>query len=321
MWIEIVAILAGLVLLVVTADRFVAGAAALAQNLGVSTLVIGLTIVGFGTSAPEILVSGMAAFSGNAGLAIGNAIGSNIANIGLILGVTALIVPLAIASKTLQREYPIVVGVTMLSFLLMIDGELGFYDGLILLLLLFVVLFYMWKVASRGADEILAAEIEAEMPDEMPTSKAVLWLILGLTGLLIASKLLVWGAVGVAEALGVSDLIIGLTIVALGTSLPELAASIASALKNEPDLAIGNVLGSNLYNLMAVLSIPGLVAPGPVAAEVLTRDMPVMLALTLAIAGIAYSRKGTHRITRVGGVLLLFAYFSYQGWVITSVLH
>ena len=321
MWIEIVAILAGLVLLVVTADRFVAGAAALAQNLGVSTLVIGLTIVGFGTSAPEILVSGMAALSGNAGLAIGNAIGSNIANIGLILGVTALIVPLAIASKTLQREYPIVVGVTMLSFLLVIDGELGFYVGLILLLLLFVVLFYMWKIASRGADEILAAEIEAEMPEEMPTNKAVMWLILGLTGLLIASRLLVWGAVGIAEALGVSDLVIGLTIVALGTSLPELAASIASALKNEPDLAIGNVLGSNLYNLMAVLSIPGLVAPGPVAAEVLTRDMPVMLALTLAIAGVAYSLKGTHRISRVGGVLLLFAYFGYQGWVISSVLH
>lgn len=316
MWIEIIAILTGLMLLVVTADRFVAGAAALAQNLGVSTLVIGLTIVGFGTSAPEILVSGMAAFSGNAGLAIGNAIGSNIANIGLILGLTAVIVPLTIASKTLQREYPIVVGVTLLSFLLVIDGELGFYDGLILLLLLFVVLFYMWKVASRGADEILAAEVEAEMPDEMPTSKAVMWLLLGLTGLLIASKMLVWGAVGIAEALGVSDLIIGLTIVALGTSLPELAASIASALKNEPDLAIGNVLGSNLYNLLAVLSIPGLVAPGPIPAEVLTRDMPVMLALTLAIGGVAYSMKGTHRISRVGGVLLLLAYFAYQGWII-----
>lgn len=320
MWIEIVAILTGLVLLVVTADRFVAGAAALAQNLGVSTLVIGLTIVGFGTSAPEILVSGMASFSGNAGLAIGNAIGSNIANIGLILGVTALIVPLTIASKTLQREYPIVVGVTLLSFLLVIDGELGFYDGLILLLLLFVVLFYMWKVASRGADEILAAEVEAEMPDEMPTSKAVMWLILGLAGLLIASKLLVWGATGIAVALGVSDLIIGLTIVALGTSLPELAASIASALKNEPDLAIGNVLGSNLYNLMAVLSIPGLVAPGPIAAEVLTRDMPVMLALTLAIGGVAYSMKGTHQISRFSGILLLLAYCGYQGWIITSVV-
>lgn len=320
MWIEIAAILAGLALLVVTADRFVAGAAALAQNLGVSTLVIGLTIVGFGTSAPEILVSGMAAISGNPGLAIGNAIGSNIANIGLILGVTAVIIPLTIASKTLQREYPIVVGVTLLSLLLVIDGELGFYDGLILLLLLFVVLFYMWKVASRGADEILAAEIEAELPEEMTTNKAVLWLTLGLIGLLIASKLLVLGAVGIAERLGVSDLIIGLTIVALGTSLPELAASIASAMKNEPDLAIGNVLGSNLYNLMAVLSIPGLVAPGPVAAEVITRDMPVMLALTLAIGGVAWSLKGTHRISRVGGLLLLLAYCGYQGWIITSVM-
>jgi cation:H+ antiporter len=320
MWIEIAAILAGLALLVVTADRFVAGAAALAQNLGVSTLVIGLTIVGFGTSAPEILVSGMAAISGNPGLAIGNAIGSNIANIGLILGVTAVIVPLTIASKTLQREYPIVVGVTLLSLLLVIDGELGFYDGLILLLLLFVVLFYMWKVASRGADEILAAEIEAELPEEMTTNKAVLWLTLGLIGLLIASKILVLGAVGIAERLGVSDLIIGLTIVALGTSLPELAASIASAMKNEPDLAIGNVLGSNLYNLMAVLSIPGLVAPGPVAAEVITRDMPVMLALTLAIGGVAWSLKGTNRISRVGGLLLLLAYCGYQGWIITSVM-
>ena len=320
MWIEIAAILAGLALLVVTADRFVAGAAALAQNLGVSTLVIGLTIVGFGTSAPEILVSGMAAISGNPGLAIGNAIGSNIANIGLILGVTAVIIPLTIASKTLQREYPIVVGVTLLSLLLVIDGELGYYDGLILLLLLFVVLFYMWKVASRGADEILAAEIEAELPEEMTTNKAVLWLTLGLIGLLIASKILVLGAVGIAERLGVSDLIIGLTIVALGTSLPELAASIASAMKNEPDLAIGNVLGSNLYNLMAVLSIPGLVAPGPVAAEVITRDMPVMLALTLAIGGVAWSLKGTHRISRVGGLLLLLAYCGYQGWIITSVM-
>lgn len=321
MWTEIIAILAGLMLLVVTADRFVAGAAALAQNLGVSTLVIGLTIVGFGTSAPEILVSGIASFSGNPGLAIGNAIGSNIANIGLILGLTAIIVPLTIASKTLRREYPIVLGVSLLSFLLVIDGELGFYDGLILLLLLFVVLFYMWKVASSGADKILEAEFEAELPDKMPTSQATMWLILGLTGLLIASKMLVWGAVGIAEVLGVSDLIIGLTIVALGTSLPELAASIASALKNEPDLAIGNILGSNLYNLMAVLSIPGLVAPGAVSAEVLSRDMPVMLALTLAIGGIAYSQKGAHCISRFGGVLLLLAYCGYQGWIITSVVH
>ncbi|MEN8214093.1 MAG: calcium/sodium antiporter [Pseudomonadota bacterium] len=320
MWTELAAILGGLVLLVFTADRFVAGAAALAHNFGVSTLVIGLTIVGFGTSAPEILVSGMAALGGNPGLAIGNAIGSNIANIGLILGLTAIIVPLTIASTTLRREYPIVVGVTLLSLLLLIDGELGFHDGLILLLLLFVVLFYMWRVASAGADEVLAAEIESELPEEMPTAKAILWLLLGLAGLLVASKMLVWGAVGIAVRLGVSDLVIGLTIVALGTSLPELAASIASALKNEHDLAIGNVLGSNLYNLLAVLSIPGLVAAGPVSSEVLTRDMPVMLVLTLAIGGVAWSLKGTHRISRVGGVLLLMAYSGYQGWIITSVL-
>lgn len=320
MWIEFTAVLCGLVLLVYTADRFVAGAAALAKNLGVSTLVIGLTIVGFGTSAPEMLVSAMAAGGGNPGLAIGNAIGSNIANIGLILGLTAVIVPLTIASKTLQREYPIVIGVTLLSFLLVLDGQLGFYDGLTLLLLLFVVLYYMWRIASRGADEVLAAEIAAELPEEMSTAKAVMWLSVSLLGLLIASKALVWGAVGIAVWLGVSDLIIGLTIVALGTSLPELAASIASGLKNEPDLAIGNILGSNLYNLLAVLSIPGLIAPGMVAAEVISRDMPVMLALTLAIGGVAYSLKGLHRISRIGGALLLLAYCGYQGWIVSSVL-
>jgi cation:H+ antiporter len=178
----------------------------------------------------------------------------------------------------------------------------------------------MWRIATQGADEVLAAEIAAELPEEMSTTGAVIWLTIGLAGLLIASKALVWGAVGIAVWLGVSDLIIGLTIVALGTSLPELAASIASGLKNEPDLAIGNILGSNLYNLLAVLSIPGLVAPGMVAAEVVNRDMPVMLVLTLAIGGVAYSLKGLHRISRIGGALLLLAYCGYQGWIVYAVL-
>jgi cation:H+ antiporter len=317
---EIVAILAGFALLVWAADRFVIGAAALATNLGVSTLVVGLTVVGFGTSAPEILVSGMAAFDGNPGLAIGNAIGSNITNIGLILGLTALIIPLKVASKTLMREYPLVFAISLLALILLLDQELGRMDGIILASLLVAVLYLMYRIAKRGADATLAREIVAEMPPAMETGKAVLWILVGLCGLLIASKSLVWGAVGIAQWLGVSDLIIGLTIVAIGTSLPELAASIASASKNEADLAIGNVLGSNMYNILAVLSVPGLVAPGAISGDILLRDMPVMLALTLAIAGVAYSRKGTHEIARTDGILLLVGFFAYQGWILFSVL-
>ncbi|MEJ2322013.1 MAG: calcium/sodium antiporter [Gammaproteobacteria bacterium] len=284
---EIVAILSGFALLVWAADRFVLGAAALATNLGVSTLVVGLTVLGFGTSAPEILVSSMAAIDGNAGLAIGNAIGSNITNISLILGVTALVMPLRVASRTLMREYPLLLAISLLSLILLLDQELGRLDGTILIVLLVAVLYLMYRIAKQGADETLAEEIIAEMPPPMKTG---------------------------------NDLIIGLTIVAIGTSLPELAASIASALKNEADLAIGNVLGSNIFNILAVLAVPGLVAPGAIATGILTRDMPVMLALTLAIAGVAYSRRGMHEIARSDGMLLLAAFVAYQGWILWSVL-
>ena len=317
---EIVAILAGFALLIWAADRFVSGAAAIAINLGVSTLVIGLTIVGLGTSAPEILVSAIAAIDGNPGLSIGNAIGSNITNIGLILGITALVMPLSVASRTLMREYPLLLGISLLTMMLLLDQHLGVMDGIILVALLVAVIFLMYRTASQGADAELAKEIIAEMPETMPTGKAVLWLLVGLVGMLIASRLLVWGAVEVARLIGVSDLIIGLTVVAIGTSLPELATTITSALKNEPDLAIGNVLGSNLFNLLAVLPIAGLVAPGDISTEILLRDMPVMLALTLAIAGVAWSRKGTHEIARSDGILLLTGFLAYQGWILYSVL-
>jgi cation:H+ antiporter len=317
---EIVAILAGFALLIWAADRFVSGAAAIAINLGVSTLVIGLTIVGLGTSAPEILVSAIAAIDGNPGLSIGNAIGSNITNIGLILGITALVMPLSVASRTLMREYPLLLGISLLTMMLLLDQHLGVMDGIILVALLVAVIYLMYRTARQGADPELAKEIIAEMPETMPTGKAVLWLLAGLVGMLIASRLLVWGAVEVARLIGVSDLIIGLTVVAIGTSLPELATTITSALKNEPDLAIGNVLGSNLFNLLAVLPIAGLVAPGDISTEILLRDMPVMLALTLAIAGVAWSRKGTHEIARSDGILLLTGFLAYQGWILYSVL-
>lgn len=317
---EIVAILAGFALLIWAADRFVSGAAAIATNLGVSTLVVGLTIVGLGTSAPEILVSAIAAIDGNPGLSIGNAIGSNITNIGLILGITALVMPLSVASRTLMREYPLLLGISLLTMVLLLDQHLGVMDGIILIVLLIGVIYLMYRTARKGADAELAREIIAEMPETMPTAKAVLWLLAGLVGMIIASRLLVWGAVEVARLIGVSDLIIGLTVVAIGTSLPELATSITSALKNEADLAIGNVLGSNLFNLLAVLPIAGLVVPGDISSEIPLRDMPVMLALTLAIAGVAWSRKGTHEIARSDGILLLTGFLAYQGWIVYSVL-
>ncbi|WP_428608107.1 calcium/sodium antiporter [Sedimenticola sp.] len=314
MLLDIAAIITGFTLLVWGADRFVIGASGIASNLGLPPMIIGLTIVGFGTSAPEILVSGMAAMQGNSGLAIGNALGSNIANIGLILGVTALIAPLNVQSQTLRREYPILLAVCIGTLLLMLDGTLGRIDGLILIAGLVAMLIAMVKIGKRSlASDPITAEILDELPEAMSTGKAIFNFSLGLALLLFSSRILVWGAVNIATAYGVSDLVIGLTIVALGTSLPELAASIASALKKEHDIAIGNVIGSNMYNLLAVLAVPGLIAPGPFDPLVLTRDMPMMLGLTLALFIISYGFGGAGRINRFEGTLLVLAFVAYQG--------
>ncbi|MFA7387212.1 MAG: calcium/sodium antiporter [Thiohalobacteraceae bacterium] len=314
-----VALVAGFVFLVWGADRFVLGAAGTARNLGVSPLIIGLTIVGFGTSAPEMLVSVIAAWQGNPGLAVGNAIGSNITNIALILGLTALVAPLATNSRLLRRELPLLL-VTMLAGLaLLIDGELSRLDGVVLMLGLAGLVYWMVRTAltERNGDP-LVSELSEDIPAEMSTPRALTWLAIGLAVLLVSSRILVWGAVGIAEALGVSDLIIGLTIVALGTSLPELAASMASALRGEPDIAIGNVIGSNLFNLLAVLGIPGLIHPLGIGDDVLFRDYPVMLGLTLAMFIMAYGIRGPGRISRLEGGLLLACYFGYQTLVYFS---
>ncbi len=314
MLLDIAAIIAGITLLVWGADRFVIGASGIASNLGLPPMIIGLTIVGFGTSAPEILVSGVAAVQGNAGLAIGNALGSNIANIGLILGVTALIVPLKVRSQTLRREYPILLAVCIGTLLLLLDGTLGRIDGMILLAGLVAMLYALVRIGKRNlTSDPITVEILGELPAAMSTGKAVFNFCLGLALLLFSSRILVWGAVNIATAYGVSDLVIGLTIVALGTSLPELAASIASALKNEHDIAIGNVIGSNMYNLLAVLAVPGLIAPGAFDPLVLTRDMPMMLGLTLALFIISYGFGGAGRINRLEGLLLVLAFVAYQG--------
>jgi len=310
------AIVVGFIVLVWGADRFVMGAAALARNLGVSPLLIGLTIVGFGTSAPEILVSAMASFGGNPSLAIGNAVGSNIANIGLILGITALVTPLLFKSHVLRREYPILLAISAGVYLLMIDGQLTFLDGVIMLLALFATLVLLVRIGlARSATDPMIQEYEAEIRDDLSTFAAVVWFIVGLTLLLISSRMLVWGAVEIATAFGVSDLIIGLTIVAIGTSLPELAASVMSALKDEPDIAVGNVIGSNIYNLLAVLCVPGLVAAPAISDEVLTRDLPVMLGLTLLLFLMGRGRNGDGHINRYEGATLLLAFLVYQGWL------
>jgi len=314
MWIQLVVVIAGFAVLVWGADRFVMGAAGTARNLGVPPLLIGLTIVGFGTSAPEMLVSATAAFQGNSGLAIGNAIGSNIANIALILGVTALVVPLDVHSGLVRRELPVLIGATAAAYFLLQDGDLGFADGLILLLGLAVLLFWMIYMGLNARDrkDPMAAEYEAEIPADLSLGQSLFWLLAGLIILVASSKALVWGAVGIAEFLGVSDLVIGLTIVALGTSLPELAAGIASALKNEADIAIGNVVGSNLFNLLAVLGIPAIIQPGPVDSEVLTRDFPMMAALTVALLIMAYGITSPGRINRLEAAILVGSYVGYQ---------
>jgi cation:H+ antiporter len=311
------AIALGLVILVWGADRFVIGAAALAHSLGVPSLLIGLTVVGFGTSAPEILVSTMAALEGSPGIAIGNALGSNIANIALILGATALFSPLTVQSDMLRREYPLLLTVSVGAFLLLLDGHLGVIDGILLLLGLVASMWLLIRIGlGRRNHDPLADEMEAEIPTDMSAKAAVGWFLIGLVALVISSRMLVWGAIQVAVALGISDLVIGLTIVAVGTSLPELAAAVMSALKNEPDLAIGNVVGSNIWNLLAVLGIPGLLAPGVVPPEVISRDMLVMLALTLALFVMGRSSQTHGTINRVEGGLLLTSFIAYQGWIV-----
>lgn len=319
------AVLGGLVFLVLSAERFVHGAAGLARNLGVSPLIIGMTIMGFGTSAPEMLVSGMAASAGNPGMGVGNALGSNIANIALVLGATALIMPLTVDSGILRREFPVLFVVTLLAGGLMLDGHLGSTDGGVLLgSTVLLIIWMIWigrrsQSATSGAQaapaDPLANEFEQEIPTGLSTGQAVFWAVLGLLGLVLSSKLLVWGAVDIARDLGISDLVIGLTIIAIGTSLPELAASVMSALKGEDDMAVGNIIGSNMFNLLAVLALPGLIAPSVLEPAVLQRDFPVVVALTLILFLMAYGFKKPGRINRLEGGLLLAGFAAYMTWL------
>jgi cation:H+ antiporter len=314
MWPEFLAVAVGAGLLTVSADRFVAGAVAVAYNLRVPPLIIGLTIVGIGTSSPEILVSAVAAWQGNTGIAVGNAIGSNIINIALVLGLTALICPLDVHSSIPRRELPVLIGIMLIAWLLIADGTLGRFDGLLLVAGVAPVLVWMTHLGmkSRKSRDALDREFRKEMRTRMGMTLALFWLAFGFLALLLSSRLLVWGAASIALQLGINELVIGIVVVALGTSLPELAASLASAVKREHDIAIGNVIGSNIFNLLAVLGLPGVLHPGILDRQVIYRDFPVMFVLTLVLFAMAYGFRGPGRITRAGGAVLLTAYIAYQ---------
>ncbi len=316
------AILVGLVILTWSADRFVEGASSLAQNFGISPMIIGLTIIAFGTSAPEMLVSAMAAWQGNSGIAIGNAIGSNITNMALVLGVAAIMVPLTVHSKTLNREFPLMLVVMLAALALLWDGDLSRFDGIALLVgLIMLVLWTIYLARIAPADDPLETDFIDELPET--TSNATTWKLLlsGLVFLLISSQMLVWGAVGVAEQLGVSDLVIGLTIVAIGTSLPELAATIAAVRKGEHDMAVGGIVGSNLFNILGVLGLAGAIGPGGFDTAVLTRDFPLMIALAIALYLMARGIRNTGHgyIQRWAGVMLVTCFVSYQLWIFLTV--
>jgi cation:H+ antiporter len=311
-------LLAGLILLILSAERFIFGASALASNLRVSPLLIGVIVVGFGTSAPEIMVSTIAALQGNPGLAIGNAIGSNITNIALILGVAALVRPMAVHSSVLRRELPILLSAVLACWVLLSNGRIDRLDGVLLLVAFAIMIYWMLLVAVRGrgqTPDILETEFAIEIPGQVSNARAIFWVVVGLVVLLGSSRLLVTSAVELATAIGVSDLVIGLTVVAIGTSLPELAASVMAAIKKEDDIAVGNIVGSNTFNTLAVLGLPGLLAPGPFPREVLTRDIPIMVLLTLVLFALAYGFRGAGRINRPEGACLLAAFVGYQ-WLL-----
>jgi len=315
-----IATLAGLILLLWSADRFVEGAASVARHWGMSALLIGMLVVGFGTSAPEMLVSATAALEGSPAIALGNAYGSNITNIALILGLTALLSPIAVDSGVLRKEIPILFAVTAIAAWQLADGEISRADAVVLMLLFAALVGWSLWAARRHREDRLAVEVRDELGvRQMPYRRAWMWLLIGLVGLVVSSRMLVWGAVEIARMFGVSDLVIGLTVIAVGTSLPELASSLIAARKGEHDIAFGNVVGSNLFNTLAVVGIAGAIEPMAVAPEVLTWDLPVMAALTVSLFVLGYGFRGAGRINRLEGSLLLFAWLGYTGYLLSSV--
>ncbi len=309
---SVLAILTGLPLLLWSAGRFVDASAVIANHFRISPLVIGMLIVGFGTSMPEMIVSALAASQGNPGIALGNAIGSNITNIALILGLTAIICPIAVKSSILKKELPILTAVTFLSLFLLWDQGLSRLDAIILLVVFFALIGWTFWVSTKHQQDNLAVEVQQELEQNvMSIRQATMWSIGGMLLLVVSSRALVWGAIKIATQLGVSDLFIGLTIIAVGTSLPELASSIVATQKQEHDIALGNVLGSNLFNTLAVIGIAGAIHPMEISASAFYRDIMVMTALTLSLFVLGYGIKGRGSINRFEGGLLLCCYLGY----------
>ena len=312
-------IIAGLLLLIWGADRFVHGASALARNLGIPVLLIGLTIVAFATSAPEIVVSIIAALRGESDLAVGNAIGSNTANIGLVLGGIAMLRPIELTSATLRREMPALLAVSLLTVTLFLDSFLSRVDGFVLLTGLVIVMVWLARLGMRtSASDPMLADYEAEIPSDVSTRASVLWLIAGLVLLLIGADLLVDAAVEIARALGVTEIVIGVTLVALGTSIPEVAVSLVSAIRGEYGLAIGNVVGSNIFNLLAVIGVAASIQPAALAPSVLSLHIFVMSGFTLVLFAMTYEYDGKGRINRIEGAALFAAFLSYITYVVSQ---
>ncbi len=322
MFLALAAVLAGLVLLVWSADRFVDGAAATAKHLGMPTLLIGMVIIGFGTSAPELAVSAMAASDGNPGLALGNAYGSNITNIALIIGLVALISPIAVHSQVLRKELPLLLALSAIAGFQLLDGELTQFEGWVLLAVFTVVMGWSIVQGIRGKEDPFGGETEAELEDRpMALNAALAWLVVGLVLLIVSSRLLVWGAVSIAQGLGVSDLVIGLTIVAIGTSLPELASSIAAVKKNEHDLILGNILGSGIFNTLAVVGLAATIHPLTVDMAVLYRDWSLMTVLTAALMVMSLRVFSSERsISRLEGAMLITTYIGYTSYLVSTVI-
>lgn len=316
---NIAEVIAGLVLLIWGADRFVHGAAATARNLGVAPLLIGLTIVAFATSAPEVLIAIVAAFRGETDLAVGNAIGSNIANIGLVLGSVAMVRPIEMTSTTLRREMPALLAVSLLTVSLFLDSYLSRVDGLVLLVGLLIVMAWLIRLGVRSsASDPMSAEYEAEIPQHVTMKVAIIWLVAGLLILLVGAQFMVDGAIEIARALGVSELVIGILVVAVATSLPELAVSLVSALKGEYGLALGNIVGSNTFNSLAVIGVAAIIAPAGLPPEVLSLHIFVLVAFTLVLFAMTYDYDGKGHISRLEGAMLLTAFLAYDAYVIAQ---
>lgn len=319
MLLPILALVIGLIVLIWSADRFIDGASGVAGHFGMPPLLIGILIVGFGTSAPEMVVSALAASQNNPGLALGNAFGSNIANIALILGITTLAVPITVRSSILKKELPILSLATILVAYLLWDLDISRNDGIIMLVVFAGIMAWSTREGMKGDNDALAEEFTEDLESKkVPLGMSSVWLIIGLALLLASSRSMVWGAVEIATQLGVSDLVIGLTIVAIGTSLPELASSITAARKGEHDIVIGNIIGSNMFNTLAVVGIAAVIRPFQTVSEILTRDLPTVAGLTIALFFIFYRKGGLGRVTRTEGAILVLAFIGYNSWVFLS---